>query len=105
VYEQQVALVREVCRVAKKVMFTTPNKDFPVEVHTFMPFAHWLPNGKFYQVLKAVGQHELASVEQLNPLDEKTFLSLFPADRDNRMLPVGLPFLRTNLVCVSTARV
>lgn len=104
VYEQQVALVREVCRVAKKVMFTTPNKDFPVEVHTFLPFAHWLPDGKFYSVLKAIGQHELASVEQLNPLDEKTFLSLFPAHRDNQIVTVGLPWLRTNLVCVSTAR-
>jgi len=38
-YDQQVALVHEVCRVSKKVMFTTPNKDFPVEVHTFVPLA------------------------------------------------------------------
>lgn len=104
VYEQQVALTREVCRVAKKVMFTTPNKDFPVEVHTFMPLAHWLPGDQFYSILKALGQNELASVEQLNPLDEKTFLSLFPNDRETHMVQAGLPFLRTNLVCVSTAR-
>ncbi|MCC7370136.1 MAG: class I SAM-dependent methyltransferase [Chloroflexi bacterium] len=104
VYEQQVALVREVCRVARKVMFTTPNKDFPVEVHTFVPLAHWLPGEQFYAVLKAIGQNELASVEQLNPLDEKTFLSLFPNSRDTTMVQAGLPLLRTNLVCVSTAR-
>jgi ubiquinone/menaquinone biosynthesis C-methylase UbiE len=104
VYEQQVALVREVCRVAKKVMFTTPNKSFPVEVHTFVPFAHWLPDEQFRRVLRALGQHELATIEQLNPLDEKTFLSLFPADRETHMVHAGLPLLRTNLVCVSTAR-
>jgi hypothetical protein len=104
VYEQQVALVREVCRVAKKVMFTTPNKSFPVEVHTFTPFAHWLPESQFYAIMRTLGHHELATIEDLNPLDEKTFLSLFPADRDTHSVRAGLPLLRTNLVCVSTAR-
>ena len=104
VYEQQVALVREVCRVARKVMFTTPNKDFPVEVHTFTPFAHWLPPEQFYGIMRKLGHHELATVEDLNPLDEKTFLSLFPADRDTQIVEAGLPLLRTNLVCVSSAR-
>jgi hypothetical protein len=103
-YEEQKALVREVCRVSKRVMFTTPNKSFPVEVHTFVPFAHWLPNDQFYAVLRRLGHHELACIEQLNPLDGKTFLSLFPTDRDNQLQAVGLPFLQTNLVCVSTAR-
>jgi Methyltransferase domain len=103
-YDQQVALVREVCRVSRKVMFTTPNKDFPVEVHTFVPFAHWLPDPQFRKVLRALGHHDLARIEQLNPLDEKTFLSLFPPERESHLEGVGLPLLRTNLVCISTAR-
>ena len=103
-YDQQVALVREVCRVSKKVMFTTPNKDFPVEVHTFVPLAHWLPDQQFRAVLRWLGHHDLARVEQLNPLDVRTFLSLFPPDRDTRLMSNGLPFLTTNLISVSTAR-
>lgn len=103
-YDQQRALVREVCRVSKRVMFTTPNKRFPIEVHTFLPFAHWLPGDRFYAILRRLGQHELASVEQLNPLDAPTFLSLFPPERETRLLPVGLPVLPTNLVCVSSMR-
>ena len=54
-YDQQVALVHEVCRVSRKVMFTTPNKDFPVEVHTFVPLAHWLPDPQFRAVLRRLG--------------------------------------------------
>ena len=104
VYEQQVALIREVCRVTRKVMFTTPNKSFPVEVHTFTPFAHWLPEAQFYSIMKRLGHHELSTIEDLNPLDEKTFLSLFPADRNTQMVQAGLPLLRTNLVAVSAAR-
>jgi hypothetical protein len=103
-YDQQVALVREVCRVSRKVMFTTPNKDFPVEVHTFVPFAHWLPDPQFRTVLRKLGHHELAPIEQLNPLDGPTFLSLFPRDRETHLEGTGLPLLRTNLVCISTAR-
>jgi SAM-dependent methyltransferase len=103
-YDQQVALVHEVCRVSKRVMFTTPNKGFPVEVHTFVPFAHWLPDQQFRAVLRALGHDDLARIEQLNPLDAPTFLSLFPPERDTRLEAVGIPLLRTNLVCVSTAR-
>jgi hypothetical protein len=103
-YEQQRALVHEVCRVSRKVMFTTPNKAFPVEVHTFVPFAHWLPDPRFRAVLRCLGHHDLARIEQLNPLDAKTFLSLFPPDRETRLATRGLPLLRTNLICVSAAR-
>jgi hypothetical protein len=98
------ALVHEVCRVSRKVMFTTPNKDFPVEVHTFVPLAHWLPDPQFRAVLRRLGYHDLARVDQLNPLDAPTFVSLFPPDRDTHLAASGLPLLRTNLICMSTAR-
>ena len=35
--------VHELCRVARRVFVTTPNRWFPLEVHTLLPFAHWLP--------------------------------------------------------------
>ena len=103
-YDEQLALVREVCRVSRRVMFTTPNKDFPVEVHTFVPFAHWLPDPQFRTVLRRLGHHDLARIDQLNPLDAPTFLSLFPRERETHLESAGLPLLRTNLVCISTAR-
>ena len=103
-YDRQAALVDEVCRVSKKVMFTTPNKRFPVEVHTLVPLAHWLPDPRFRAVLRRLGHHHLARIDQLNPLDAETFLSLFPPDRDTRLVTGGPSILRTNLICVSTAR-
>src|SRR5919199_3461168 len=39
----QIAFVHELCRVAQRVFVTTPNRWFPVEVHTLMPLVHWLP--------------------------------------------------------------
>ena len=100
---QQAALVHEVCRVCRCVMFTTPNKRFPVELHTFLPFLHWLPDPTYRAALRALGLGYFADVENLNLLDGASFLSLFPAWRNNRLLKVGLPGLASNLVCISSS--
>ncbi len=100
--EQQEALVREVCRVTKCVMFTTPNKRFPVELHTFVPFLHWLPDPGYRSTLRLLGLGYFAEVENLNLLDGPSFLGLFPSDRRSRLLTVGLLLLPTNLVCISS---
>jgi SAM-dependent methyltransferase len=41
--ERQRAFVTEALRVARRVFVTTPNRWFPLEVHTRLPFVHWLP--------------------------------------------------------------
>jgi SAM-dependent methyltransferase len=41
--EGQQRFVHELCRVARQVFVTTPNRFFPIEVHTLLPFVHWLP--------------------------------------------------------------
>jgi hypothetical protein len=98
---EQSALVWEVCRVCERVMFTTPSKRFPVEMHTFLPFVHWLDDPQFRRILRALGFRELARVEELNPIDARTFLDLFPPGRETRLLTAGPPLLKTNLVAVS----
>ena len=99
--EQQAALVREVCRVCRAVLFTTPNKSFPMELHTFLPFVHWLPDATFRAILDRLGFKSLARVENLNPLDRQSFLALFRPERENRVFTMGLGPLRTNLICIS----
>lgn len=42
-FDRQVQFVQEMCRVGRHVFFTTPNRWFPVELHTHLPFVHWLP--------------------------------------------------------------
>lgn len=52
----RIEFVSEMCRVGESVMFTTPNKYFPVEVHTRMPLLHiLLPKAAFDWVLHRVG--------------------------------------------------
>ena len=60
--------VHELCRVANRVFVTTPNRWFPLEVHTLRPFVHWLPAGSrerlmpFDDVLDPLGPKELAAL-------------------------------------------
>ena len=99
--DQQTALVEEVCRVCRNVLFTTPNKRFPVELHTFLPLLHWLPDPAYRAALRRFGFTYFAEVDNLNLLSPPAFLSLFPSTRVNRLVRAGVPFLRSNLVCVS----
>jgi SAM-dependent methyltransferase len=65
--------VRELCRVARHVFVTTPNRFFPLEVHTLLPFAHWLPPRVRTHALRARGFDDV-----LDPLGPKELASLFP---------------------------
>jgi hypothetical protein len=100
---QQRALVQEVCRVCRCVLFTTPNKAFPIELHTFLPVLHWLPDRTYRRVLKRIGLSYFADVNNLNLLDAKTLLSLFPPSRRTAVSQLGSPLLPTNILCVSRA--
>lgn len=49
--DRQATFVHEALRVGRRVFLTTPNRFFPVEVHTRLPLVHWLPDelaGKVY---------------------------------------------------------
>jgi SAM-dependent methyltransferase len=41
--DEQRRFVSEALRVARRAFVTTPNRWFPVEVHTRLPLVHWLP--------------------------------------------------------------
>ena len=53
--ERQRQMVREALRVARSVFITTPNRLFPVEVHTRLPLVHWLPESVAHRAFFAVG--------------------------------------------------
>lgn len=67
--EKQTAFLSEAWRVARKGIFvTTPNRWFPVEFHTMMPFVHWLPTEVFRKLCDVRGLGFFASEENLNLL-------------------------------------
>lgn len=72
--EGQRRFVSELCRVARKVFVTTPNRHFPLDPHTLLPFVHRLPHGVLRQRLL----HLRGFDDVLDPLGPAEFAALFP---------------------------
>ena len=73
--QQQRRLVSEALRVGGRVFLTTPNRLFPIEVHTRLPLVHWLPDALSHRIYGVLGKDEAKGV---NLLSRRSFRALFP---------------------------
>jgi SAM-dependent methyltransferase len=73
--ERQRRFVSEALRVGRSVFVTTPNRLFPVEVHTGLPLVHWLPERAAARVYARLGRD---TGGDLHLLSRRSFASLFP---------------------------
>ena len=85
--DAQRAFVRELCRVSRRVFVTTPNRRFPVDPHTLVPLAHWLPDAQRDAVYRVFRRPEGLG---LRPLYAADLLGLFPASSEPRLLRRGM---------------
>ena len=72
---RQRRLVLEALRVGRRVFLTTPNRRFPVEVHTRLPFVHWLPDRASHRLYDLAGK---GFAKEIHLLSRGTLESLFP---------------------------
>ncbi len=72
---RQRQFVSEALRVGRRVFITTPNRRFPVEVHTRLPLVHWLPDAASHPVYRAAGK---AFATDVDLLTKRSLESLFP---------------------------
>ena len=72
---KQVLFVKEMRRTCKRVYFTTPNRWFPFDLHTKLPFVHWLPKPVFNKILIALGLRWAAG-DYMNLLSVKDIRSI-----------------------------
>ena len=55
-YEAQLTFVNEMIRVGQQIYFTTPAREFPIEIHTNLPIIHWLPKHMFDWIVPLIGK-------------------------------------------------
>jgi SAM-dependent methyltransferase len=55
-YDKQLLFLSELIRTSKNIFITTPNRWFPIEVHTRLPLLHYLPKRYFDKILKMIGK-------------------------------------------------
>ena len=73
--ERQRRLVAEAIRVGRRAFITTPNRRFPVEVHTRLPVVHWLPDRLAHPAYRAVGK---SFATEVHLLSRSSLEALFP---------------------------
>jgi len=69
----------ELARVAGAFVVYTPYRYFPVEMHTFLPFTHWLPASWYRAVWSRLGLTFWAREENLNLLSIRAANRLLPS--------------------------
>jgi len=75
-YKNQLLFIKECVRISKKYVFIqTPNRFFPIDFHTFLPFIHWLPKSIHRKILKGVGLSFYSYEKNLNLLSKKDLIN------------------------------
>jgi len=73
--ERQRLFVSEALRVGRRAFITTPNRRFPIEVHTRLPLVHWLPGRLSHPLYRRAGK---GFATEIHLLSRRTLESLFP---------------------------
>lgn len=71
-YDQKKSFVAELFRVSERFFIITPNRQFPMEFHTLLPFIHWLPPSVHQPILRALGMEFWSRTENLNLLTPRS---------------------------------
>jgi len=70
-FKNQIKKINNMIKLSKKyIVITTPNRFFPIEVHTKLPLIHWLPKKIFRKILLLLGMSYFANEKNLNLLDK-----------------------------------
>jgi len=76
--DKQMFFLEEAIRVSRRLFLTTPNRFYPVEFHTRLPFLHWLPQPVHRMIVSKIGLEFYSKEENLNLLSKKQLLNLVP---------------------------
>ena len=89
--ENQKFFISELCRVASRVFVSVPNRFFPIEHHTALPFAHY-EDTMFHFVCRIAGKAEWSNEENLVLMTRKKLWQLTaPIGKSAAVGYTGLP--------------
>lgn len=72
----QLKFLKECYRMGRKGMISTPNRWYPIELHTYLPLVHWLPTKVYRKIFLLLGLRVYSREKDLNLLDRKNLEKL-----------------------------
>jgi ubiquinone/menaquinone biosynthesis C-methylase UbiE len=102
-FKNQIKFIEEALRVSKKFVFiSTPNKYFPIELHTFLPLIHFLPQKYYRFILRKLGLNFFAEEKNLNLLSTNNIKNICKILRIRKYKIIKMKFLlfTSNLILI-----
>ena len=88
---KQKKMIENIIKLAKKIfIITTPNRFYPIELHTKIPLIHWLPKSTYRKILKFLGLSFYANEENLNLLSANELKKIL----NNQKITYEIKFLK-----------
>ncbi len=101
--DNQLSFVKEMLRISKEVVFIqTPNRYYPLDFHTILPFIHWLPKNIHRNILKFLKLDFYSKEENLNLLslnDLKNICKILNI-KNYKIIKYKLFFFTSNLILI-----
>ena len=87
----QKKMLENIIKLTKKIfILTTPNRFYPIELHTKIPLIHWFPKSIYRKILKILGLSFYANEENLNLLSVNELKKML----DNHKITYEIKFLK-----------
>ena len=102
-FENQIKLISELYKMSNKYVFiTTPNRYYPIDFHTKLPFIHWLPKKIHRKILKFLKLEFYSLEKNLNLLDKKDIHKAMKIlmIKDYKIISFKFLFFTSNLILV-----
>lgn len=98
--EKQRAFIEEIVRVSRKCFVSVPDRLFPIEHHTALPFIYYLPQTIHRKLLRTFGKVLYSTEETLNLLTQRDLNGMIPSACRREMISVRIFMLPSNIVAV-----
>ncbi len=100
--ENQLMMIKNIIKLSKKIfIIITPNRWYPIDFHTKIPFIHWLPKKIHRNFLNLIGLSFFSEEKNLNLLNEKDFNNFMKNfNFKYKILNVKLFYIKSNLILI-----
>ena len=99
-------MLKNVISLTKKIfIIITPNKYYPIDFHTKIPFIHWLPKKIYRKLLKVLNLNFFSLEKNLNLLSDNDLIMIlnnFDKQIVYKIHYIKLLGLRSNLIVLGT---
>ncbi|MDC0972290.1 hypothetical protein OAR45_03710 [Candidatus Pelagibacter sp.] len=99
---KQKKMIENIIKLTKKIfIITTPNRFYPIELHTKIPLIHWFPKSTYRKILKFLGLSFYANEENLNLLSADELKKMLNNQKITYEIKfLKLIFLKSNIIII-----